>query len=297
MLNTIIGYLIMNISIWNNFGASNSGPVFSAFAEGAAKNNVKVFYNNIDADIHVIWSVLWNGRMAGNKKIWEHCKQNKKPLVVLEVGSIQRNTTWKMALNGINRDASWVPVYEKNRSNKLGIELKPWKKEGEFIMICGQNVKSHQWSNMPPTHIWMKNYINLIRKYTDKPIILRPHPRSPVPDITREFKNVFFNNPKKITGTYDDYDFNLENVCTLISHNSNPGVQSVINGVPVIAHGSSLAYPMSIKNINDILKEHLVDRTEWLEMISHTEFTLDEISSGIPYKNLTMRLNNDIISL
>lgn len=286
----------MNVSIWKNFGAMNSAVVFDAFAEGVIKNNHSVSYNNIDADIHVIWSVLWNGRMAGNKKIWDYCIKNKKPVIVLEVGAIKRNITWKMGLNGINRNASWVPVYEQDRPKKLGLNLNPWKTEGKYILICGQNSKSEQWANMPPMEVWMKRCITQIRKYTKRPIVLRPHPRSPITDISSSFENVFFNTPKKINGSYDDYDFNLDDVFLVISHNSNPGVQAIINGVQTLSHTSSLAYPMSIKKIDNILQNFLPDRTDWLNVISHTEFTLTELESGIPYKNLTTKLHCGNIS-
>ena len=75
--------------------------MFDAFAISLVDNGHTVVYNDNTADVDVIWSVLFNGRMAGNKAIWE----NKKPTIVLEVGGINRGVTWKVGLNGINRDA------------------------------------------------------------------------------------------------------------------------------------------------------------------------------------------------
>ena len=34
--------------------------------------------NDSSSDVDVIWSVLWNGRMAGNERIWEDNQRNTK---------------------------------------------------------------------------------------------------------------------------------------------------------------------------------------------------------------------------
>jgi len=86
----------MKFNLWTNYGALNSKPVFDAFASGAQSLGYDVTFNNNDGGIDVIWSVLWNGRMAKNKAIWERNMAQSKPTIVLEVGGIKRGTTWKV---------------------------------------------------------------------------------------------------------------------------------------------------------------------------------------------------------
>ena len=83
----------MKFNLWRQYGALNSSPVFDAFHTGANAlgHDVDVNGNN---GIDVIWSVLWNGRMAGNRSIWERNVQQQKPTIVSEVGGIKRGTTW-----------------------------------------------------------------------------------------------------------------------------------------------------------------------------------------------------------
>lgn len=277
----------MKVSLWKSFGAQNSKDVFQAMENGIRQCGDNVVYDNVDADIHVIWSVLWNGKMKDNHKIWKHCKKNNIPIIVLEVGGLFRNITWKVGVNGINRNAKWPSIYDENRPSLLGLKQKPWNVDGKNILICGQNEKSEQWNGMPATHIWMQNTIEKIRKYSDKKIILRPHPRFPILDISKKYNNVVFQAPQKIKNTYDDYDFCLKDVGAVISHNSNPGIQTVINGIPVWTDTSSLAYPVSNKCFSKIENPVLVDRDDWLLYISHTEYTLNELSSGMVYQRLT----------
>ena len=177
----------MQVSLWTDYGALNSKPVFDAFAHGCIHHGIDVVYNNPNADVNVIWSVLFHGRMARNKEVWE---QNK-PTIVLEVGGIKRGTTWKVGLNGINRDAYFGPKgNDSTRAKELGLELKPWRMSGEHILICGQHDKSLQWKNMGSMANWVMKTIDTIKLHSNLPIIFRPHPRCPLPEIEREWSNV-----------------------------------------------------------------------------------------------------------
>ena len=141
----------MKFSLWTDYGALNSKPVFTAFANSLVAGGHNVVYNDNSADVNVIWSVLFNGRMARNKAVWEQ----EKPTIVLEVGGIKRGTTWKVGLNGINRDAYFGPNNNDDaRVLSLGLTLKPWRTSGEFILIAGQHDKSLQWQNMPRMSNW-----------------------------------------------------------------------------------------------------------------------------------------------
>ena len=277
----------MKFSLWTDYGALNSKPVFDAFANSLNNNGHNVAYNDTSADINVIWSVLFNGRMAGNKAVWEQ----QKPTIVLEVGGIKRGTTWKVGLNGINRDAYFGPSgNSSDRVRLLGLQVKPWKYDGEYILIAGQHDKSLQWKDMPSMATWVHDTITFIRAQTDRPIIFRPHPRCPLPAIEYDFKNVKRQTPKQIKNTYDDFDMQFDNIWVTVSWSSNPGVHSIINGVPAFTGPSSLAFDVAEQNLRNIENPLYGDRTQWLNDYAHTEYTIEEISQGIPLKHLTSKL-------
>ena len=103
----------MIFCLYTDHGALNSKPIFEAFAKSIIDAGHTVIYNEPyrlmghynNYDVAVIWSVLWDGRMSKNKDVWEQNRMLNKPVIVLEVGGINRGTTWKVGLNGINRDA------------------------------------------------------------------------------------------------------------------------------------------------------------------------------------------------
>jgi len=282
----------MKFNLWRQYGALNSGPVFDAFHAGANALGHDVIVNGNDG-IDVIWSVLFNGRMGRNRAIWEKNIQESKPTIVLEVGGIKRGTTWKVGLNGINRDAYFGESGNDNsRAKKFNLKLKPWHNDGEFILIAGQHDKSLQWANMPRMSTWTLDIIDKLQKYTKRPIIFRPHPRCPLPDIEKEYKNVKRQDPAHIRGSYDDFDMSFSNVYATINYSSNPGIHSVIEGVPAFVGISSLAYDVAndIDFLHDIENPLMPDRQQWLNDYAFTEWTTEEISQGLPLKHLTSKL-------
>jgi hypothetical protein len=279
----------MKFSLWTDYGALNSRPVFDAFANSLVDNGYTVVYNDNTADVDVIWSVLFHGRMARNKAVWE----NKKPTIVLEVGGISRGVTWKVGLNGINRTAYFGEQdNDRTRADHLGLVCKPWRSNGDFILICGQHDKSLQWQHMPRMSNWVIGTIEEVRKHTSRPIVFRPHPRCPLLHIEKEYKHVYRQDPNKIDNTYDNFDMEFNNVWATISYSSNPGIHSCIDGVPAFVSTHSLAYDVAndIDFLHDIENPVMPDRQQWLNDYAHTEYTIEEISQGIPLKNLTSKL-------
>jgi hypothetical protein len=75
-----------------------------------------------------------------------------------------------------------------------------------------------------------------------------------------------------------------------ISWSSNPGINSVLRGIPAFVGPSSLAYDVANKDLSQIENPVTPDRQQWLNDYAHTEWTLSEISQGIPLKRLTSKL-------
>jgi len=285
----------MNFKLWREHGAQNAGPVFDAFEHSCISNGHTISSNTSyhHTDCHVIWSVLFHGRMARNKDIWSYCVSNNRPVIVLEVGGIKRGTTWKVAINGINRDAFFGDKGNNSkRAKALDLELKPWRTDGEYILLCGQHDKSLQWHNMPSMSNWFLNTYDEIRKHTDRPILFRPHPRCRLPHIERGLKNVIRQEPTHLRGTYDDFDMAFDNVWATVSFSSNPGIHSIINGVPAFVGTSSLAYDVGndIDFMHNIEHPLMPNRQQWLNDYAWTEYTVEEIANGLPLTQLESKL-------
>ena len=279
----------MKISLFNNFGALNSVPVFAAFEQGLRALGIQSNSHDINADVAVIWSHLWSGRMRHNQEVWKTFRDSDRDVIVLEVGMLKRGRTWKLGLNGVNRRAWFGQDLQENRAHKLGIHLQPWH-QGENIVIAVQRGDSEQWSGLPEPRAWVEQTVAKIKSVTNRPIVVRPHPRQRIAGIA----GVTVRNPHPLVNTYDSFDFDtdLANAWCVINENSGPGCQSVIAGVPAFVGTDSLAAPVANLDLSDIEKPWMPDRTAWLEDIAHTEWTVEEIASGYPLQRLLSRLQS-----
>lgn len=281
----------MKFGLFNKFGAMNSAPVFAAFEQAIKRKGWDISYQNADTDVAVIWSVLWDGRMAQNHRIWEHYRKKNRPVIILEVGALDRGNLWKVSINGINGSGYFGPIgNDSARRKKLNINLKPWK-QGNKIIICCQHPKSHQWKGMPNPDQWLGKIIGDMRYYTNREILIRPHPRSPVNYLGYEpFVGIHY--PNKIPGTYDSFDFDnvLQDTWCVVNWNSNPGTIAALNGVPVFVGPDSYASPVGNLDWSRIESPIMPDREQWANDLAYTEWTLEEIASGEPLDRLSSRL-------
>ena len=285
----------MKIALYPKFSALNAKPVFNALIDHLKSKNEKIIIDqpNEDADVAVIWSVLWRGRMLDNKQIWDRYKAQNKPVIVLEVGGIKRNTTWKMGINHINRKADFAnQTWDHTRWEKMGIDLQPWSQTGNVIVICGQHDTSHQWTGMPNMRKWTEQTVMQIRQFTQRPIIIRPHPRNDFTIDTDKWKHVRINKPIRDWATYDDTNFKkiLQSTWAVVNHSSNPAMESVFNGIPVFVSEDSLCYDVGNHTFADIEHPAMPNRGNWASQLAYTEWTIDEIRNGEPWSRIRNRL-------
>jgi hypothetical protein len=164
-----------------------------------------------------------------------------------------------------------------NRPRKLGISLAINLSCNPRIVIAAQHARSLQVAGLASMEQWINQQIEQLRKVTDRPIVVRPHPRSAL--HSNSFKDAVIEQPQRIANTYDSY--NLAFDChALVNYNSGPGIQAALAGTRPIVDQTSLAWPVSI-GMADIEQPYTVDRDQWLVEICHTEYTVEEIAQGL----------------
>jgi hypothetical protein len=282
----------MRVAYFPNQCAQNSGPVVQALLTSLCNAGHKVVENDFDADAAIIWSVLWSGRMAANQAVWSHYRSLGRPVIVIDVGALYRGETWKIALNSITADGYYghTENLDWNRPRKLGISLAINLTCNPRIVIAAQHARSLQTVGLVSIEGWIVQQVEQLRTVTDRPIVVRPHPRSSLDQsgLVHLPKDVVIEQPARIADTYDSY--NLAFDChAMVNHNSGPGIQAALAGTRCIVDPSSLAYPVSIK-LEDIEQPYTVDRDQWLVEICHTEYTVNEISRGVWLQRLESRL-------
>ena len=281
--------MIKNIAYFPLQAAGNSGPVMAAMLESLHGAGIRSEENSMTSDAVIIWSVLWSGRMAKNREIYQHYSNHGRPVIVIDIGSLRRGITWKVAVNNITalghyghtQDLDW------DRPARLGVNMGTVHRSGSHIVIAAQNSASLQVQDLHSIESWISQQIDEIRKHTDRAIRVRPHPRSRLA-VSQLPTNVTVEFPRPVPNTYDSFDMQFD--ChAMVNYNSGPGIQAAVQGVRPIVDSSSLAYPVSV-SMQDIERSYDINRDQWLVEICHTEYTVEEISQGLWLKRLLDRL-------
>lgn len=281
--------MIKNIAYFPLQAAGNSGPVMAAMLESLHGAGIRSEENSMTSDAVIIWSVLWSGRMAKNREIYQHYRNLGRPVIVIDIGSLRRGVTWKVAVNNITalghyghtQDLDW------DRPARLGVNLDTVHRSGSHIVIAAQNSASLQVQDLHSIESWISQQIDEIRKHTDRAIRVRPHPRSRLA-VSQLPTNVTVEFPRPVPNTYDSFDMQFD--ChAIVNYNSGPGIQAAVQGVRPMVHSSSLAHPVSV-SIQDIERPYDINRDQWLVEICHTEYTVEEIAQGLWLKRLSDRL-------
>ena len=166
-----------------------------------------------------------------------------------------------------------------------GLSLKPWRTAGNHILLCLQ--RDGGWSMGGWDVIdWAIKTIVEIRKYSDRPIRIRPHPgdKRAVKYCDRLLKlcqgRRLSNIEISSTSSSLTQDFN--NCWAMVNHNSSPGVAAAIEGIPVFLTDPERSQACDVANtgINQIENPNMPDRTQWVQRISQFHWSHQELQNG-----------------
>jgi hypothetical protein len=185
---------------------------------------------------------------------------------------------------GIYCDTEINPNRWKQISLDLNISLKDYRQDGAHILLCLQ--RNGGWS-MGSTDIqdWAIETIHKIRQYSDRPILIRPHPgdkssKQVLLPGNPECRIPFSKNIKLSSNTsiLDD----LKNCWAAVNYNSSPVVAAAIEGIPIFVSDKEKSQCAEIANtdLSQIENPILYDRKLWVERISMFHWKFDELKSG-----------------
>ena len=236
----------MKVSLFTAYGALNSPPIFEALGRGIESCGDSIVRNDRDADVAVIWSILFAGRMEPNQDVYNDFKSRGKPVVVIEIGQLRRGLTWRLGIDGINAAAKFPQPQKEQRWEKL-------KKHSNRPIVL-----------RPHPRDYLTDFAYVSYKHPDT---LISQPKS-------------LNDIDKV-----DFPQLLQKTHCVINWSSGPAIEAILNGVPVITSPNSFAYDLTT-DIKQIEAPNKPDRTEWLEKMAYTEWYEQELAEGQPWKLL-----------
>lgn len=246
-------------------------------------------------DLAVIqgWKKNTGGDSSHNvfrKKIIDHQFSQKKHVLTVD-GNIfnykSKNVFFRYSIDGIFANTGYYfddkidPNRWKHIREVTGCKLKPWRKNGDHVLILLQKDSGWTMENVPNVKL-LKNLINTIRSHTDRKIIVRVHPT----DLRQIDKYVSLCNEFNVEVSSNEHILqDLDKAWCSITFNSSPGAVSIIEGVPTFIMDpdwkKSPAADVGNINIKDIEDPLMPERQQWIERISMSHFSVRDIREGL----------------
>lgn len=269
--------------------------------------------DNHKADAYIQTNIKGNIKTVNADK-YKWISAQSKPILVVEQATFRQNldiqkpdyyyrvgkecyTYNKGYFNNKNCPSDrWLQIQREQN-----IEIKPWKENGDYILLLLQNPKDTSLNDLckydNDYENWIRHIIIEISKYTAEDIMVRVHPRFPLRYLRGLLKVPVRNTilfSKNVGQTFNkssskDLYKDLDHARVAISYSSNSLVETVCEGVPTITLSkTSHAWPVSSHKL-DVLAETTMpthDRTQWLYDTAYTQWKMSEINTGEVHKRL-----------
>jgi hypothetical protein len=166
----------------------------------------------------------------------------------------------------------------------LNITLKDWRKTGNHILICTQ--RNGGWSMKGlPVSSWLEYTVTEIKKYSDRPVVVRGHPGDK--DAAKYLKD----KPGKYTISRNQHILDdFRNAWAVVNYNSTPAVAASIEGIPAFVTDpepqTSQACAVANLNLNIIESPELKDRQLWIERLAMCHWHFGELSDGRAWQHM-----------
>lgn len=189
----------------------------------------------------------------------------------------------------------WKKIQQEQR-----IEIKDWRTNGEYILLMLQKEYDSSlielYEKYKNYNDWVKETLTEIRKHTDRPILIRSHPRisaKGVEKVISDFKNVTLSANAKAAnmshgGKHLAKDF--ENAYCVVGYTSNSLTESVCEGIPTFCLSpGAMAYDVSNTNLSQIeTPNREINRTQWLYDMAYAQWHYTEVKSGKAWEHIKL---------
>lgn len=211
--------------------------------------------------------VIWN-RYPGEDGIARNYASAGADVVVVENGYVGKDAEGgklfamsKFYHNGAGQWRQGPP----GRFDQLKLEVKPWRSEGEFILVLPQRGIGPAGVAMPSS--WLVATQKRLAELTKRPVQVRRHP-----GIAK-------------TEPYEE----LRGAWAAVTWGSGAGIKALLAGIPVFSDfGRWIAAEASTRLMASANLENpfLGDRTPTFEKLSWAQWSMQEVASGAAFSYL-----------
>ena len=259
-----------------------------AFESGLKRAGFEVLQRSPDGARPGDVLLLWN-RYGGTHEIAVRFEREGGLVLVAENGYIGAGGTapkfdvhpagpkpqhyYALAEGWHNGRGRW-PGGGPERFAALGVELKPWRTEGEHILVCPNRSFGVGEQLMHPD--WAQRCVERLRKQTKRPVRIRAHPGNDAPrrPLSEDLKGCW----------------------AVVIWSSSCGVHALAEGIPVICEAPYWICKEATLPSAGVLEQlaagpwermgHSESRARAFERLAWAQWQISEISEGVPFAHL-----------
>lgn len=178
----------------------------------------------------------------------------------------------RFCVNGWSPEHYVRGSHPSNRFETLGLDIKPWRKDGREIIVAGSTAKACRDHGLRYQE-WERQAIQSLQG-CGRPIVYRPKPNdlmaTDLPGATTDRRPI---------------SESLRSAYALVTHHSNTAIDALLAGVPVHCHtGAAAAISVPLDCIADA--PLLEGREQFLFDVAWLQWNYEEMKSGQCWRHL-----------
>ena len=209
-------------------------------------------------------------------KIMHRCWQDGRRFYYMDTGYFGNERTplnpngWKYWHRIVKNDLQHgdeIITRPGDRFKMFNKKFVPWKKDGGKILIAKPDEKPMKFYGLD-LDLWIENTVNEIKKYSDRPIVIRDRAKQRIDRIAHDTLEQALK----------------DDVFALVTFNSNAAVESIFQGIPAfVLAPTHAASPVARTALSDIENPYYADMDKlvaWGRHLSYGMFHTSELRTG-----------------
>jgi hypothetical protein len=211
--------------------------------------------------------VIWNRYGLGARYADTYEKAGAKVIVAENgyLGREWRTQRWfALALNRHNGAGTWR-IGGPERWDGWNVELAPWRKDGDHILVLPVNPVGSPPVRQPDD--WLPKTLELLKRATKRPVRVRKHPGDLPPKVSLER--------------------DLEGAWCAATWGSGAGIKAIARGIPVFHGCREWIGALAASTGNDFERPYSPDRLPMFRRLAWSIWSAPEVGSGEAFRWLT----------
>lgn len=249
---------------YHNTRKGNAAGMIGAFVQGSGADVTKTLEFQPGRE-----AVFW-GVDAATLAIWRQVVKSGTPFYYMDYGYFRSKWTggdyFRITRNA--EQCSGEGVSNGERWRALGLEIKPWRKTGEHVLVACQSDFWHERHGDGSAKAFAEKVTRKLAEFTNRPVIVRGKP---------------------IAGHVEPpLSEHLRDCWAVVIYSSMVGAEALLEGVPVFALGPTALQPMSSGALESIESpRYPKEREQWAGVLADNQWRLQEIADGTAWRDLT----------